>query len=96
MVILSKLLRALTDIIWQASQGEKNDGTHKSTCSNDIHNLVLHVHPLLAHGSEGRIRLENGPAAVIPRTAPFHALLFCVQKVAKRTISISTEHLSGR
>ena len=73
----------------------KKDGTPKSSCSYDIHNLVLHVHSLLAHGTEGRIRLENGPTTFVPRTAPFHALLLRVQKVAQCTLSIRTDHLLG-
>ena len=95
MVIFSKLSWTLADTIRQTFQVEKNDGTLKSPSSDDIHNLVLYVHSLLAHGAEGGIRMENGHVAVIPRTAPFHALLLRLHEVAQRTLSISTDHLSG-
>lgn len=58
------------------------DGKHKPSSSNDIHNLVLHVHPMLAHGSEGRIRMENGTTAVFSRIALFYSLSLRLQEVA--------------
>lgn len=67
------------------------DGKHKPSSSNDIHNLVLHVHPMLAHGSEGRIWMENGTTAVFSRIALFYSLSLRLQEVAQPTQYLRTD-----
>ncbi len=66
------------------------DGKHKPFSSNDIHNLVLHVHPMLANGSEGRIRMENGTTAVFSGIAFFYSLSLRLQEVAQPAQCLKT------
>lgn len=50
---------------------------------------------MLPHGSESWVWLEDGATAFLPRHTFHHALRLRLQEVAERTLSISTDHLSG-
>lgn len=71
------------------------NGTTKPSRSPVVNHLVFDVYPMLPHGSESWVWLEDGAAAFLPGHTFRYALRLRLQEVAKRAVLISTDHLSG-